>query len=291
MSQTTFTERLIRRDRVIVGAGLAVLVGLAWAHLLNGAGMGMGIWETTRLALSPGLAGIAPMDTMPMAMDGAMDPARQGLWTPATWLIVALMWWVMMIAMMVPSAAPMILLYAGATRHGQRRGKMAQGAVPTASFAAGYLLAWACFALAAAALQWGGERALVTSGMMMWSVDVWLSAAVLAAAGIYQLSPLKRVCLEHCRAPAEYLARHWRPGGRGALVMGLEHGTYCVGCCWALMALLFVGGVMNLVWIAGIALFVLFEKLVPAGGRIARAGGVVLIGAGAWLALGGLASV
>jgi len=291
MGKTTLTEAVLRRDRAITVISLLALAGLAWGYLLTGAGTAMGIGEMLRLALSPGVqGGGGAMDTMPMALDGSMDPALQGVWAGRTWLIVFAMWWVMMVAMMVPSAAPMILLYAGATRHGQARGRMAPGAVPTAAFAGGYLLAWGGFSLTAVALQWALERGLLVSGTMMWSLDAWLSAAVLMAAGLYQLTPFKRACLEHCRAPAQYLARHWRPGRAGALVMGLEHGAYCVGCCWALMVLLFVGGVMNLVWIAGLALFVLIEKLLPAGGRLAAAGGVALVAAGGWLAAGELAA-
>jgi predicted metal-binding membrane protein len=117
--------------------------------------------------------------------------------------------------------------------------------------------------------------------MGMSSVSAWLSAAILILAGLYQLSPIKHACLRRCRAPAEFLSRRWRPGVSGALRMGLEHGVFCVGCCWVLMALLFVGGVMNVLWIGLLALFVIVEKLGPRGPAVARIAGAVLVGWGA----------
>jgi len=170
-----------------------------------------------------------------------------------------------------------ILLYARATRHAQAGGRLAQGVVPTAAFAAGYLLAWLVFSVAATCLLWALERADAVSAVSTGSRAAWLSAAILIAAGLYQLSPLKHACLNACRSPADFLTRHWRPGSFGALRMGLEHGVFCVGCCWALMALLFVGGVMNPLWIGVLAIFVLAEKLGPHGLWLARLSGIVLI--------------
>jgi predicted metal-binding membrane protein len=160
---------------------------------------------------------------------------------------------------------------------------MKAAAVPTAWFALGYLGAWLLFSIAAVALQWALERVGLVHAMMMWSLDKWLSAALLFAAGLYQLSSLKDVCLRNCRSPAEFLTRHRREGQIGAFRMGLDHGLYCVGCCWFLMALLFAGGIMNLVWIAGLAIFVLAEKLAPYGHWVARAAGALFIGAGVWV--------
>ena len=157
--------------------------------------------------------------------------------------------------------------------------------VPTAAFLSGYLIAWLLFSLAATALQWGLERTGLVHGMMMWSNSRVLSAAFLLSAGLYQLSPLKTVCLDHCRSPAGFLSAHWRKGPAGALRMGMDHGLYCVGCCWFLMLLLFVGGIMNLVWIAGLAIFVLLEKLLPHGVPVARASGIVMLLAGGYLLL------
>ncbi|HXQ15757.1 MAG TPA: DUF2182 domain-containing protein [Caulobacteraceae bacterium] len=181
---------------------------------------------------------------------------------------------------MTPSAAPAILLYARAYRHAIAQGQVQDGLAPTGAFAAGYLLVWLAFSVAAAALTWALERVGLTSAMMMGSQSRWFSAAILIAAGAYQLSPFKSVCLAHCRAPASFLSRFWRPRASGALRLGAIHGAYCVGCCWLLMALLFVVGVMNLVWIAALAGLVLIEKVVPRGEWVARIVGVVLIGWG-----------
>jgi predicted metal-binding membrane protein len=175
----------------------------------------------------------------------------------------------------------MILLYARATRHAQATGQLRQGVVPTAAFAGGYLMVWLGFSLLAAALQWALERSGLVSAMMLASTSAGVSAAILTLAGLYQLSPLKHVCLRHCRAPAEFLSSHWRPGAFGALRMGLEHGAFCVGCCWLLMALLLVGGIMNVLWIAALAILVLLEKVAPHGAWLSRATGVVLLAWGA----------
>ena len=156
--------------------------------------------------------------------------------------------------------------------------------MPTAVFALGYLLVWAAFSLVAVSVQGSLERSgLLTS--MMASASVTLGAVLLLAAGIYQLTPLKYACLNHCRSPLFFISHHWRPGEWGALRMGLEHGAFCTGCCWFLMALLFYGGIMNLFWIIGLALFVLIEKVAPAGHWVGRALGVGLIAWGGALLL------
>jgi predicted metal-binding membrane protein len=144
-------------------------------------------------------------------------------------------------------------------------------------FLAGYLIVWLAFSVAATALQWTLEQWSLVSAMSMWSASAYLSAAVLLAAGFYQWTPLKDVCLRHCRAPGSFLSRHWKPGARGAFQIGLRHGTYCVGCCWTLMALLFVGGVMNPVWIAAIAILVLLEKTMPGDRLLSRLSGLAFI--------------
>ena len=270
--KSSLTESLLRRDRWIVLGGLVALTLLSWAYVLTGAGMGMSARDMTIVSLFP-----HRMAQMPMA-GMSMQP---GVWSPGYFLIVLVMWWVMMIGMMTPSAAPMILLYARATRHAQAAGKLEQGGVPTAVFAGGYLVMWLGFSLLAATLQWALERSGLVSAMMMASTSAGVSTAILVLAGLYQLSPLKHVCLRQCRAPAEFLSRHWRPGALGALRMGLEHGAFCVGCCWALMALLFVGGIMNVLWIAILAILVLLEKFAPHGAWLSRAIGVVLLAWGA----------
>lgn len=188
---------------------------------------------------------------------------------------LVVMWWLMMGAMMLPSAAPAILLYARVRRTRGDDVAIGQSWV----FLTGYVGVWLLFSLAAALAQ----RAL--TGPAMALADQRGAAAVLVAAGLYQLSPLKSACLRQCRSPAEFITRHWRPGAFGTLRLGTLHGAYCVGCCWMLMALLFVGGVMNLWWIAGLTLLVGVEKLVPHGDKLGRTAGVALIGWGALLLL------
>ncbi len=185
--------------------------------------------------------------------------------------VLLAMWWVMMVAMMLPSAAPTILLTAALNR------RSASDLPPYGAasfFTIGYLLAWFLFSLMAVVAQMVLENNGLLSSMLR-SRSAYLTAGLLIAAGIWQFSPIKQACLRHCRSPIEFITRHRRPGRQGALVMGLHHGTYCLGCCWFLMALLFVGGVMNLYWIAGLALFVLIEKFFSSGvcfGRVSGAG-------------------
>jgi len=181
----------------------------------------------------------------------------------------------MMIAMMLPSAAPIVLLYARA-----RHRRAGDSAAPTAVFVLGYLIVWGVFsALAALGQSWLQMHALIST-MSMQSADRWLSAIVLLAAGVYQLSPLKDACLASCRNPAAFISRHYRPGSTGAFRLGLIHGGYCLGCCWLLMAILFVGGTMNLAWIALLTLLVAAEKMLPHGRRIAIVTGIGLVGWG-----------
>ncbi len=218
-----------------------------------------------------------------MARDMWTDPmAMMSLhaWTTIDFGLMLAMWTIMMVGMMLPSAGPTTLVYAAVARKAAREGTPI---APTAAFVAGYLAMWTLFSLGATFAQWGLEATALLSPMMV-STSPGLGATLLAGAGLYQLTPLKDACLAHCRSPAHFIAEHWRPGTSGALRMGLEHGAYCLGCCWVLMGLLFFGGVMNLLWIAGITLFVLLEKMVPfgaGGGRLAgagmiMAGGVVL---------------
>ena len=261
-------DAVLRRERAVVLSALAALTALAWLYIVRGAGMGMSGLEMTRLALFPHAlpdpaAGMGAMPGM------SMPPA-------ATWATVAGMWWVMMIAMMTPSAAPLVLLYARVLRHHGLHGTGSAYA-PSAFLVVGYLLVWLAFSAAAATLQVALQRAGLISDMLLSSRSALLSAGVLLAAGVYQLSPLKHACLRHCRGPVEFLTRHWRPGVTGALSTGVRHGAWCLGCCWMLMALLFVGGIMNLVWVAVLALLVLAEKAAPAGPRLGGVVGGVLI--------------
>nr|WP_244749872.1 DUF2182 domain-containing protein [Mesorhizobium sp. L-2-11] len=258
---------------------------LAWLYIVAGAGLGMNAWEMSRLALFPHLqtsnttsdmtSDMSGMDMSGMDMSAMATEPRA--WGPANWALMIAMWWVMMIAMMSPSAAPTILLYARVHRHALAQGQIQDKLAPTGVFMAGYLLVWLGFSVAATALHWLLEREAFVSATMMSSQSRWLSAVVLIGAGLYQLSRFKNACLSHCRAPTAFLARHWRPHAVGALRLGALHGAFCVGCCWMLMALLFVGGIMNLVWIAALAILVLVEKLFPAGPWVGRAAGIALI--------------
>ena len=227
------------------------------------------------------MSGMAGMSDMP-GMAGMAMPQLHA-WTAAEFVLMFLMWAVMMVGMMLPSAAPMILLY---DRVRERQEAKGASLTATAVFAAGYLLAWALFSLAAVVAQWALEQAALLSPMMV-SASPWLGGGLLIAAGIYQWTPLKHACLVHCRMPITFLAHHWHPGGLGALRMGLHHGLFCIGCCWVLMALLFVFGVMNLLWIAALAIFVLLEKVLPRGDWVGRVSGALMIAAGLWLMLQG----
>ena len=307
-------ERLLRRDRLVVITALLLVIIACWAYVLAGAGMDMSSLETTAMTGVPGTASTedAPpaVDTpgmdrseMPeMDMPGmdqgdmpgmsigegadrlsdlavaAMAPAA---WTPGYAALMFFMWWIMMMAMMLPSAAPMILLFAVINRKQRDKGAPY---VPTGIFAAGYLLVWGAFSLVAVSTQWGLERSGLLSPAMA-STSVLLGAGLLIAAGVYQLTPLKHACLRHCRSPFAFIALHWRLGDLGALRMGIEHGAFCTGCCWFLMALLFYGGIMNLYWIVGLALYVLLEKTIPAGHWLGRIAGVLLIAWGGALML------
>jgi predicted metal-binding membrane protein len=262
-------ETLFRRDGVIVVGALGALILLCWVALLDGAGTGMD----------------------PAAMSGwlmpfTLPPAFSSPWTPFYWLVAFFMWVVMMVAMMLPSASPMVLLYARVLRHAESAGKARHASASIVAFASGYLTLWILFSALAVALQYALEQAGALSAMMS-SRSVLLSGLLLIAAGLYQLTPLKTACLRHCRAPAGFIAAHWRAGVTGAWRMGLSHGAYCVGCCLALMLLLFVGGVMNLVWIAALTLIVAVEKLAPFGALTAKLMAAALLGGGGTLLLCG----
>lgn len=267
MEGASLLERALRRDRAIVVAGLLAVVVLAWLELLREVAAMAG------MATAPtGMPGVA-MERMAMP-DMAMPAATM---STSHALAIGAMWAVMMAAMMLPAASPMILFY---TRIAGERGATRTAAGATGVFVLGYLAVWAFFSIGAAALQLAFERYALISPAMRATSTV-LAGLVLVAAGIYQFTPAKRACLRRCRSPLEFVMLHWQPGTRGAFAMGVRHGAYCVGCCWLLMLLLFVGGVMNVAWIAGIALYVLVEKTVPAGHWVSRAAGVVLILSGA----------
>jgi predicted metal-binding membrane protein len=247
---------LLRHDRTLVLAGLVFVIVLSWAWLLIGAGL--------------------KMDEMDMGGGQIMLMAPS--WTVQYAATIFLMWVIMMAAMMLPSAAPAILLVIALTKQrGERHAIRASG-----EFAFGYVAVWGAFSLVATGLQWGLDRAGLLSENMA-SGSVVLAAFLLFAAGVYQLTPWKHACLQHCRSPMEFLTRHWRKGPLGPMRAGARHGAFCLGCCWMLMGLLFVGGLMNLIWIAGLALLVLIEKLFPLGPRVSQLTGVALIGWGAFV--------
>lgn len=247
--------RLLSRDSMAAGLALAVIAGLCW-------------WYLFRMA-----DGMAPM-TQVVSL-------RQ--WTPDYFAMMVVMWVVMMVAMMLPSAAPMILLY----RQVARKNRLAYAALGTLLFALGYFVIWTGFSMLATSLQWLLERQALLSPMMQ-SQSTTFSGLILIFAGVYQWSPLKAACLRHCRGPLFFIARHWHPGRMGAFRMGLSHGAYCVGCCGALMALLFVGGVMNLTVVAVIAGLVLLEKLLPGGEWLTVGLGLVAVGLGFVVLVSGL---
>lgn len=241
---------MARRDRMVTIAGLTVAMFVAWAHILSGAGMQMDM---------PGM--------------------KAGVSGFGYFLMMFPMWFIMMVAMMLPSATPMILLFAAISRKQRERGAPFAS---TGMFTLGYLSVWGVFSIGATVLQWVlGSAEIIQHSLSVNNPAV--SAILLSGAGLWQLTPVKRACLEHCRAPVHYLTAHWRKGQFGALRMGLQHGAFCLGCCWFLMGLLFIGGIMNLYWIIGIAVYVLLEKLVPNGQILARTSGMMLIGAGVWL--------
>jgi predicted metal-binding membrane protein len=246
-------ETALRRDRIVVLSGLALIVALSWAYVSSLA---------------------SDMQNMEMATEMAM-PQMQA-WGGADFALTFVMWAVMMVAMMTPSAAPMILMFAGVNR---RRREQQVPYVPTSVFLLGYLVVWAGFSVLATAAQWGLNAVSLLSPKMVSATPV-LGGILLLVAGIYQWTPLKHACLSKCRSPLGFVLNEWREGRWGAFLMGLKHGSYCTGCCWSLMALLFVAGVMNLLWVAAIAGFILLEKMAPAGQRLGQAAGVLMIAGG-----------
>ena len=236
-SAADLTARILRYEQALIVCTVALLALLGWAFLLRGMSMG----------------------TMEL---------------PLTALIA--MWWLMMLAMMLPSATPAILLYARVRQTRGRDSEIAQ----TWVFLGGYLAVWLIFSIAAALAQ-----SLVADSSMALRGRA-AQSALLIAAGLYQLSPFKSACISQCRSPAQFISRHWRARWDGAIRLGVIHGAYCVGCCWMLMALLFIGGVMNLFWVVGLTVLVAAEKLLPAGLLLPKISGVALILWGLWRALG-----
>jgi predicted metal-binding membrane protein len=252
----TLLESALRHDRLIVFSGLAFVAGVSWSWILS---MSADMYGTMR---------------------GASAWAMTGSWDFPHLVLLFVMWVVMMTAMMLPSAIPMLSLYIGVIRRsdGERLATQAY------SLAGGYLAVWSLFSAVAAIVQ----RLLTDQSVvspMMTIADPRIASSVLILVGVYQFTPLKRDCLAACRSPIGLFTSFWRPGAVGAFRMGVRHGLYCLGCCWALMLLLFAGGVMNAYVIGGLTLFVLIEKATPISGTAAKVGGVVLVVMGVWLLL------
>lgn len=241
-------ERLLRRDRQVVVGGLAFIILIAWVYLYS---------------LSLQMAG------MDMAIHESMTQSPWSLLD--AWLMLA-MWVVMMVAMMLPSATPMILLYA---RVAGRNFKASHSIAHSAAFLGGYVMVWVGFSFAATVLQFGLESLDLLSAAMASNSKLFTGMLLLAVA-VYQWMPVKESCLNRCRSPVLFLSTHWQPGANGAFLMGLLHGSYCLGCCWVLMLLLFAGGVMNLLCIAAISIFVLAEKILPRGRELGKAAALLL---------------
>ena len=248
-------DTLLRRDRVIAGSALVATVLLAWLYLFHRSGA---------------------MPDMNMADMPSMVMSRNHAWAVVEVMLLFVMWTVMMIAMMVPAAAPMILTFATVQRKRRERDR---ASIPTALFLLGYVAVWTAYAAGAALAQWRLHEADLLSTAMA-SASAWLGGVLLLVAGVFQWTSLKQACLAKCRSPLSFLMTEWREGPTGALVMGIRHGAYCVACCWALMALLFVVGVMNLLWVAGLTVLVLAERVLPGGPAVSRAAGALLVVAG-----------
>jgi predicted metal-binding membrane protein len=244
-------------SRLLVLGGFLAIAGLAWIFLFQSE------IAMTTMARDHWLAG------MMMAM---MQPHAATLYLTAT----AAMWLVMMIAMMTPAVLPVVLMFTRVDR-----GNAAHRTRDSALFGASYLVVWGIFGIAMAVLQWGLHRGAVLQTHLLEAGPVFASSLAIAA-GFYQLTPLKSTCLSHCQSPLGFLMSHWRAGALGAIHMGFTHGAYCLGCCWALMFLMFVGGVMSVGAMVVISLYILFERLLPAGPWMTKFPGALLIGWGVW---------
>ncbi|MBE1283035.1 MAG: DUF2182 domain-containing protein [Rhodobacteraceae bacterium] len=249
-----------QRHRALVIGALVALAGLAWAYTIH-LGLGMS---------SDGMSG---------GMTGGMAMPMVMAWSATDFVFMFIMWAVMMFAMMLPSVTPTVLIF---ERVRARREQTGRPFAPTLAFVAGYLLIWIGFSLVATLANWWLHRNGVLTSMM-GQVGPMLGGVLLILAGIFQWTRLKDACLDHCRSPLGFLTTYWRDGIGGAARMGMHHGIFCLGCCWMLMALLFVLGVMNLPWVAVLTVVVLAEKTLPFGRYLSRALGVGLIVWGAWL--------
>ena len=258
MYHETSLEAVFKRDRAIVISCIVGISVLAWAYMFYLA------WD---------------MKNMDMGIKISMPQMQT--WGALNFVFIFVMWAVMMVAMMIPSAAPVILMFATINR---KRRELQHPFVHTGVFLLGYLAAWVWYSALATLTQWGLNTTALLSPMMV-STSPILGGALLLIAGIFQFTPLKHACLTRCRSPLGFLLNEWREGTQGAFVMGLKNGNYCVICCWVLMSLMFVAGVMSLLWMAIIAVFVLVEKVAPAGRWVSRISGFLLVLWGSWMLL------
>jgi predicted metal-binding membrane protein len=250
------TEAVPRRDRYIISVCLAIVTVLSWTYLAH--------------------LSVRPSSELEYArMMAAMGMAVDRPWTAVDGLLTFTMWSVMMVGMMTGSAAPMLLLFAAAQAKRQASG----GSWRVLLFGLGYLAIWTGFSAIATFSQWALQRASLLSDTLAAS-SPRLAAAIVIIAGVYQLTPFKKACLSHCRSPLGFLMTRWRDGASGAFRMGVSHGLFCLGCCWALMIVLFAVGVMNLAWVAALTVLVLIEKLTPAGLVLSRVSALAMIGFG-----------
>lgn len=255
MSEESLSEHVLKRDRFVSISLIFVLFALAAVYTAYGVGMPMSAFDKT-------------------AAQSMSHVMTANSWTLKYSVLVFLMWWVMMAAMMLPSVAPTVLLYVALRRNGMET----QGAPSLSTFfLLGYLIIWAGFSIAATFLQWLGESLGFISASNMALTNTVFGGLIFVAAGLFQFTPLKTACLNHCRSPVQFLTQRHRSGALGALSMGLEHGMFCLGCCWFLMALLFVGGIMNLYWIVGIAAFIAVERLSPRGDLVSKIASIVVL--------------
>ncbi len=260
-------EAILKKDKTFIVGGIVLIAAISWYYMVY-------------------LDGV--MKSMNMAFNHVCEHEcckiagmpMTGTWTSVDFLLMLLMWTVMMVAMMLPSVAPLILLFASVNR---KRKEQHTPYVSTIFFTAGYFFVWTAFSLGATFLQWLLQYLSLLSPLMITS-NKWIGGSILLLAGLFQFSNFKYKCLSHCRSPLEFIMHHWKEGKKGAFNMGVAHGWYCLGCCWILMLVLFATGIMNLFWVAAIALFVLIEKMVPRYYlQISRIAGIILIADALWL--------
>ena len=261
---------VLEKDNLIVYLSIFLIVIITGLYTIFGIGMPMSAIEMTKMS---GIFSMSSSMEMNMNM-GSNNMDMKNRWSISMAISMFLMWWLMMIAMMTPSAAPTLLLFHNLKKIGSE-GKKALSY--TYLFLFGYLIIWAIFSLIACIIHKFFDTSSITDAAMMQLKSVQFSGILLITAGVYQFTPLKNACLERCRTPIDFLSSNNRKGAKGSFIMGAHHGLFCLGCCWALMALLFVGGVMNLFWITGLALYVLIEKIIIKAGWLDKIMGLILI--------------